>query len=176
MPVVAADAENPLLTESTLPFGYPRFDLVQDAHFLPAFAQGMAENLREVAAIADNPASATFDNTVVALERAGRLLSRVNGLFSNLNGTLTNPERQKIQRDIAPKLSAHSDAIRLNPALFARIAALYDARATLGLDAESQRLLWRYHQDFVRAARSSPRPTRQSSARSMPTSQRCRPR
>ena len=156
MPVVAADAENPLLTESTLPFGYPRFDLVQDAHFLPAFAQGMAENLREVAAIADNPASATFDNTVVALERAGRLLSRVNGLFSNLNGTLTNPERQKIQRDIAPKLSAHSDAIRLNPALFARIAALYDARATLGLDAESQRLLWRYHQDFVRSGAQLP--------------------
>ena len=147
----AAEAENPLLTESTLPFRYPRFDLVQDAHFLPAFAQGMVENLREVAAIADNTAAPTFDNTLVALERSGRLLARVNAFFANLNGTLTNPERQKIQRELAPRLSAHSDAIRLNPALFARISALYEIRTTLGLDAESQRLLWRTYQDFVRA-------------------------
>ena len=151
LPVVAVAAENPLLTESTLPFRYPRFDLIKDAHFPPAFEQGMAEHLREVAAIADNPAKPTFDNTVVALERAGRLLGRVNTTFSNLTGTLTNPELQKIQRSIAPQLSAHNDAVRLNPALFARLSALYDARSTLGLDAESQRLLWRYYQDFVRA-------------------------
>ena len=151
LPVVAVAAENPLLTESTLPFRYPRFDLIKDAHFPPAFEQGMAEHLREVAAIADNPAKPTFDNTVVALERAGRLLGRVNTTFSNLTGTLTNPELQKIQRSIAPQLSAHNDAVRLNPSLFARLSALYDARATLGLDAESQRLLWRYYQDFVRA-------------------------
>ncbi len=146
----AAESNNPLLTESTLPFNYPRFDLVQDAHFAPAYAQGMAEHLREVAAIADNAAAPTFENTLVALQRSGRLLARVGAFFSNLNGTLTNPERQKIQRELAPKLAAHNDAVRLNPTLFARIAALYERRASLGLDAESDRLLWRTYQDFVR--------------------------
>lgn len=155
-PALAADAVNPLLTESTLPFNFPRFDLIKDAHFLPAFEQAMAENLREVAAIADRAEKPTFDNTLVALERSGRALKRIEAVFSGLTATLTNPELQKIQRTLAPKLSAHADAIRLNPALFARLAALYDARATLGLDAESQRLLWRYHQDFVRAGAKLP--------------------
>jgi peptidyl-dipeptidase Dcp len=142
---------NPLLTESTLPLHYPRFDLLKDEHFAPAFEQGMAEHLREIEAIANNPEKPTFDNTVVAMERAGRLLSRTNTIFGNLTSCNTNPELQKLQRALAPKLAAHNDAIRLNPALFARIDALYAARDTLGLDAESQHLLWRYHRDFVRA-------------------------
>lgn len=116
----------------------------------------MAENLRETEAIASNPEKPTFDNTIVALERSGRLLGRVAAIFSNLNGTNTNPEMQKIQRDMAPKLSAHSDSIRLNAPLFARISSLYDARATLGLDAESLRLLERYYKDFVRAGAKLP--------------------
>jgi len=155
-PAIAADTANPLLTESTLPFQFPRFDLVKDAHFRPAFEQTMADNLREVAAIANRTEKPTFENTLVALERSGRALRRVQTIFSGLTGTLTNPELQKIQREMAPKLAAHTDTIRLNPALFTRIAALYEARATLGLDAESQRLLWRYHQDFVRAGAKLP--------------------
>jgi len=147
---------NPLLTKSPLPFQYPPFDKIKDAHFLPAIEQGMRESLAEVEAIANNPAKPTFDNTVVALERAGALLRRSTTVFFNLNGTITNPEMQKIQRTLAPKLAAHSDAIRLNPALFARIDTLYAARDTLGLDAESQRLLWRYYQDFVRAGAKLP--------------------
>jgi peptidyl-dipeptidase Dcp len=143
--------ENPLLLESTLPFHYPRFDLIKNAHFAPAFEQGMAEHLLEVAAIANNPAQPTFENTIVALERAGELLDRVSTIFYNLTGCNTNDELQAVQKDFAPKLSAHQDAIRLNPALFARIAALEAARDTLGLDAESKRVLWRYHRDFVRA-------------------------
>lgn len=154
--VFAADADNPLLVESTLPLQYPRFDLIKDAHFPPAFEQAMAENLREVAAIAAQTEKPTFDNTLVALERSGRQLKRVEAVFSGLTGTYTNPELQKIQRSIAPRLSAHNDAIRLNPALFARIAALYAARDTLGLNPEQQRLLWRYHQDFVRAGAKLP--------------------
>ena len=142
---------NPLLTESTLPFHYPRFDLIKNEHFAPAFEQGMAEHLKEIEAIATNSAPPTFENTIVAMERAGELLSRVNAIFSNLNGCNTNPELQKLQRSLAPRLAAHNDAIRLNPALFARIDALYSARATLGLDPESNRLLWRYNRDFVRA-------------------------
>ena len=99
----------------------------------------------------------TFDNTIVAIERSGELLSRVSTIFFNLSGCNTNPEMQKLQRSLAPKLAAHRDAITLNPALFARIDALYSARDTLGLDPESARLLWRYYRDFVRAgAKLSP--------------------
>ena len=152
-PVVHAQpspASNPLLTESPLPFGYPRFDQIRNEHFAPAFEQGMAAELDEVAAIANNRSPATFENTVVALERSGRLLDRVAAIFGNLDAANTNPEMQQLQRALAPKLAAHTDAIRLNPVLFARIAGLYEKRETLGLDPESKRLLWRYYQDFVR--------------------------
>lgn len=150
------DSSNPLLTPSPLPFQYPQFDKIKDAHFLPAIEQGMRDNLAEVEAIANNPAAPTFDNTVVALERSGALFRRSITVFTNLNGTMTNPQMQEIQRTLAPQLAAHSDAIRLNPALFARIDTLYAARESLALDAESQRLLWRYHQDFVRAGAQLP--------------------
>ncbi|MDB6114169.1 MAG: Peptidyl-dipeptidase Dcp [Lacunisphaera sp.] len=152
----AADAspamtDNPLLTESPLPFHYPQFDKIKNEHFAPAYDQGMAEQLQEVDAIAHSAQTPTFDNTILALERSGELLTRVGTIFGNLAGCNTNPEMQKLQRSNAPKLAAHSDAIRLNPALFARIEALYNTRDNLGLDAESQRLLWRYYRDFVRA-------------------------
>ena len=144
-------AANPLLTPSPLPYQFPQFDLIKDEHYAPAYAAAMAEELKEVDAIANNPAVATFENTIVALERSGRMLGRVTRLFDNLNGTITNPVMQQIEADLAPKLAAHSDAILLNSALFARIAALYDRRATLGLDPESARLLERYYKNFVRA-------------------------
>ncbi len=147
-----ADANtNPLLTPSTLPFQYPPFDKIRNEHFLPAITQGMQEQLKEVEAIAKNPDKPSFENTIVALERSGALLRRASTVFFNLSATLTNPEMQKVQRTLAPQLAAHNDAIRLNPALFARIDAIYAARDSLGLDAESSRLLWRYHQDFLRA-------------------------
>lgn len=144
-------ADNPLLTESTLPFHYPRFDQIKNEHFAPAFEQGMAAHLKEIDAIATNAAPPTFENTIVAMERAGELLSRVNTIFSSLTGTNTNDTLQALQKTLSPQLAAHRDAINLNSALFARIDALYTARDTLGLDAESKRLLWRYHRDFVRA-------------------------
>jgi peptidyl-dipeptidase Dcp len=143
--------DNPLLTESPLPFHLPQFDRLQDADFAPAYDQGIAAELAEVSSIAANPAPATFDNTIVALERSGSLLERVDTVFSNLNSANTNPVMQQVEREMAPKLSAQRDAIRLNPALFARIRALYNMRAQLGLDAESARLLERYYKDFVRA-------------------------
>src|SRR5262245_24116331 len=143
--------DNPLLTESTLPFHYPRFDAIRTEHYASAFEQGMAEQRREIAAIAANAEKPTFENTVVAMEKAGDLLARTSRIFFALNGANTNPEMQKLQRDIAPRLAAHNDAITLDPALFARVKALYEKRDELGLDPESKRLLWRYHKDFVRA-------------------------
>ncbi len=142
---------NPLLTESTLPYHLPPFELIKDEHFAPAFAQGMAEDLRENEAIANNPEKPTFENTIVAMERAGQLLERTDRAFGILTGSLTNPTLLKLEADLSPKQAAHRDAIRLNPALFARVQALYNARDTLGLDAESKRVLWRYYKDFVRA-------------------------
>lgn len=142
---------NPLLTTSSLPFEYPRFDLIRNEHFGPAYEQGMQAQIEEVNAIAQNLEKPTFENTIVALGRSGALLTRVGTIFSNLASANTNPDMQKLQREMAPKLAAHNDAIELNPALFARIDTLYQARDTLGLDPESQRLLWRYHRDFVRA-------------------------
>ena len=146
-----AAAENPLLQRSSLPLEYPPFDRIKNEHFLPAIEKGMSDNLDEVQTIAENPAAATFENTILALEKSGELYDRANQIFSNLNATLTNPELQTIQRTLAPRLAAHQDAILLNPKLFARVATLYRERDRLGLDAEAQRLLWRYHKDFVRA-------------------------
>ena len=147
----AAEASNPLLTPSPLPFGYPAFDRVRDEHYAPAFTQGMAEHLREVEAIANNPAEPTFENTLVALERSGELLGRVQRLFFNLVGAHGNDALRAVEKDMAPKLSAHSDAIRLNPVLFARVDRLHAKIAQLGLDPESRRLLDRTHRDFVRS-------------------------
>src|SRR5262249_19542262 len=129
----------------------PPFAAIQDEHFAPAFEQGMTENLREVAVIADNPAPATFDNTIVALERSGALLDRVDEVFGILTGAYTNATLDKLEATLSPRLAAHHDAIYLNRSLFARVHQLYENRASLGLDAESLRLLERYHLDFVRA-------------------------
>jgi peptidyl-dipeptidase Dcp len=147
----ASAAPNPLFTRSTLPYQYPPFDKIKDEHYGPAFDKGMAEQLAEIDAIAKNPEAPTFENTIVALERTGQTLARVNIVFGALASAHTNDAMKKLDVEISPKLSAHYDTIALNPALYGRVKALYDARATLGLDAESARLLERYHTDFVRA-------------------------
>jgi peptidyl-dipeptidase Dcp len=153
----AALAGNPFLKPSTLPFGYPAFDQIKDAHFAPAFAEGMRVQLAEIDAIANNPKPATFDNTIVAMERSGRLLDRVQTTFQNLQGANTNDALDAIDRDMSPKLAAHGDAIFLNARLFARVDALYAKRDRLHLDPEAKHLLERYHTDFVRAgAKLSP--------------------
>ena len=143
--------ENPFFAESTLPLHYPPFDQIKDSHFAPAFDRGMTEQLAEVEAVAGNPQPATFENTIVAMERSGRILDRATTVFFNLVAADNSEARQKLEADYSPKLSAHNDAIFLNAALYARIKALYDNRATLGLDAESTRLIERYHTAFVRS-------------------------
>src|SRR5215475_7079833 len=144
-------ADNPLLTESSLPYHVPPFDKIKDEHFAPAIEQGMREQLKEVDAVVNNSEKPTFDNTIVALERTGRLLDRAQRTFSNLNACNTNPAMQKIDKEMSPKLAAHRDEIFLNPKLFARVQQLYDNRGKLGLDPESAYLLERYYKDFVRA-------------------------
>jgi len=144
-------SDNPLLSVSSLPYHIPAFDKIKDSNFIPAIEAGMREDLKEVEKITSNPAKPTFDNTIVEMERSGRLLDRATRIFSNLNAADTNPERQKIEKEIAPKLAAHRDEIFLNPKLFARVQALYDQKEKLGLDAESAYLLERYYKDFVRA-------------------------
>ena len=147
----ALPASNPFAKPSTLQYGYPAFDKIKNEHFAPAFDEGMREQAAEITKIANNKAAPTFDNTIVAMERSGQLLGRVRAVFYTLTGSYTNDTLQALDKDLAPKFAAHSDAIRLNPALFARIKALHDKRATLGLDAESAFLLERYYKDFVRA-------------------------
>ena len=149
--VTTAATSNPLLTESTLPYRMPPFDKIKDEHFQPALEQGIAEEEKEAEAIANQKEKPTFENTVVALEKMGQLLERARRIFSNFTGANTNPTLQKIEKEMAPKFSAHSDAIHLNGPLFARIEALYNDREKSGLDAESKWLLERYYKDFVRA-------------------------
>jgi len=150
-PTAASMTENPLLKESTLPFHYPPFNQIKDGDFAPAYEQGMAEQLKEIEPIAANSEPPTFENTIVAMEKTGALLERVDRIFSNLSGANTNPAMQKIEADMAPKLAAQRDTIFLNGPLFKRIETLYNDRAQFGLDEESQWLIERYYKDFVRA-------------------------
>jgi peptidyl-dipeptidase Dcp len=147
----AKAAPSPFATISPLPYNLPPFDKIQESDYRPAFEEGMAAQRKEVDAIAKNAEAPTFDNTIVAMERSGLELARVSSVFFNLTSSNTSDELDKIQGEMAPKLSAHQDAIYLDPALYARVDKLYQDRAGLGLDAESLRLLERYHTLFVRA-------------------------
>ena len=142
---------NPFFADSPLPLHYPQFDKIKDSDFAPAFDRGMADQLKEVDAIANATSKPTFDNTIVAMEKSGRTLARATTVFYSLVGADTNDTRDKIDAQYSPKFAAHGDAIYLNPKLFARIKTLYDTRDTLGLDPQGVRLVEKYYQDFVRA-------------------------
>jgi peptidyl-dipeptidase Dcp len=146
-----AAGDNPLFQEWTGPFGAPPFGCIAPEHFAPAFDRAFAAHDAEVAAIAADPATASFDNTIAALELAGRLLGRVTDVFRALTSTDSNPELLAIERDIAPRRARHWDGILHNAALFGRIDALHGARDRLALTAEQLRVLERYHLDFKRA-------------------------
>src|SRR3954464_8895747 len=146
-----APARSPFAVASNLPFQAPRFDLIKDKDYQPGYEQGMAIQRAEMERIANNPAAPTFDNTIVAMERSGRMLERVGLAFSGVVGANTNPVLDKVQEVEAPRLAAHQDAIYLNPKLFARVKALYDQRARLRLDPEQRQLLEVYYHQFVHA-------------------------
>ncbi|WP_337880296.1 M3 family metallopeptidase [Rheinheimera sp.] len=147
----AATSSNPLLTMSPLQYEAPPFDKIKVEHYQPAIEEGMKQHLAEIEVIANSTEAATFENTIVAMEKSGELLNRAAGVFFNMTGTISNPEIQKIQAELAPKLAAHSDNISLNPKLFARIKSIYDARATLSLDEAATRLVEDRYESFVRA-------------------------
>jgi peptidyl-dipeptidase Dcp len=146
-----ASSDNPLFQASPLPYGLPPFADLTLEHCREALLAGMAEHRAEVAAIVGAAEAATFENTIVALERSGRLLSRAEAVFFNLASTVSTPRLREIEQEIAPLEAAHTDAIRLDPGLFARLDAVHAARHEAGLDPESVRLVERYHLDFVLA-------------------------
>ncbi len=149
-------ASNPFYAESTLPFQAPPWDRIKDADFEPAIEAGIAAHEREIEAIANDPAKPTFANTYAAMERAGALLSRTLRAFGGVTGANTNPTLQTVQREMAPKLAAHRDAIYLNEKLWLRVKAVYDERAKLGLQPEQMRLVEVVHADFVHAGAQLP--------------------
>ncbi|MGA9746275.1 MAG: M3 family metallopeptidase [Nocardioides sp.] len=150
------DASNPFAAPSVLPFEFPPFDQVRTEHYRPAFEAGAAEHRAEVAAIAGAEELPTFDNTVVALERTGRLLERTMRVFYELANSMATPEMQELEGELMPAWSAHRDALLLDADLFARIDAVHAARHESGLDEEQVRLVERHHTDFVRAGASLP--------------------
>src|SRR5262245_60318134 len=143
---------NPLLAPWTGPHGgAPPFDRVKVEDFKPALEAGMAEQLGEIEAIANDPAPATFQNTIAALERTGRKLDRVTSVYAIYSGTMSTPDFQAVETEMAPKLAAFGDQITQNEKLFRRMAAVYDARETSGLTPEQKRLVWLDYTNFVRA-------------------------
>jgi peptidyl-dipeptidase Dcp len=157
LPAVAADTQaqygpsSPFYAPSTLPYQAPPFDKIKDDDYLPAMDAGMAEEQKEMQAIANDPAPPTFENTIVAMEKAGQLLRRVQGAFFTVVGANTNPTLQKVRATEAPKLAAHRDAILLDAKLFQRVSTIYNERKTLKLDPESLRLVEYTYDQFVHA-------------------------
>ncbi|HJT17699.1 MAG TPA: M3 family metallopeptidase, partial [Thermoanaerobaculia bacterium] len=142
---------NPFDQPSPLPFQAPPFNQIKDTDYQPALEEGMKQGLAEIEAIANNPDPPTFDNTIVAMEKSGQLLTRVAKVFFALTQSNTNPTLEKVEEEESPKLTAYNDAIYLNPKLFARVKAIYDQRTSLNLDPQSQYLVYRYYRNFVRA-------------------------
>ena len=143
--------QNPLLAGWNTPFEVPPFDLINNDHYREAFDIALEQSEKEIERIANNEDDPTFVNTIAAMESAGEALSKVSGVFFNLSGSNTNDEMQLIQREMAPKLSAHHSKIMLNEKLFARVEVLYLGRDELDLNPEAKRVLERYHSNFVRS-------------------------
>jgi peptidyl-dipeptidase Dcp len=148
---------NPLLQDWQAPYGLPPFAELQAEHFEPALREAMRQHRAELAAIAAQPATPSFDNTVAAFDRSGRLLDRVAAVFYNLTSSATSPALQAVQRAMAAPMAAHASAVYMDAALFARVDAVHEQRTRLGLSGEAQRLVERIHLDFVRSgARLAP--------------------
>ena len=150
-PAMTFSPTNPFANASPLLYQAPPFDKIHNEDFGPALEEGMRVQIAEVGRIANDSAVPTFENTIIALEKTGAMLIRANYAFQAITQANTNDTLQRLQTDVAPKLAAHSDAIHLNAALFAKIKSLHDRRATLGLDSVQTFLVERYYKDFVRA-------------------------
>src|ERR1035441_4711482 len=147
---------NPFYAPSTLPYQAPPFDKIKDSDYQPALEAGIAEQLKEIQAIAEHPAPPTFDNTLVALEKSGQLFDRVQAVLDAVTQANSTPVLEKVQEIEAPKIAALQDAMFLNGKLFQRVATLDKQMDSLGLDAESRRLLDVYYKRFVHEGASLP--------------------
>ncbi len=147
----ALSRSNPFATASTLPFHAPPFDRIKDSDYQPALEAGMKEQIVEIEPIANQSAPATFDNTIIPMERSGALLTRASKVFNAITSANTDSTLQRIQEQEAPKLAAHTDAIYLNGKLFQRVKSIYDNRQTLGFNPEQTFLVELYYKNFVRA-------------------------
>ena len=157
-----SDTNNPLLQAWTAPHGLPPYAALRPEHFEPALREGMRRQREELLVLGANRQAPSFDNTLAAFDQSGRLLQRVAAVFYNLTSSATSPALQAVERLMAAPMAAHASAVYMDAALFARVDALHAQRTTLGLDAESLRLLERVHLDFVRAgARMAPAPQKQ---------------
>jgi peptidyl-dipeptidase Dcp len=143
--------DNPFYAPSALPYGAPPFDRIQDSHYQPAIEEGMRRHLDEVSLIAEHESPATFDNTIIALELSGELLTRALKAFGGITGANTNDTLQAVQSELAPRLAAHSDAVYLNERLYERVSDVYEQRSEIALSPEQHMLVERYHLDFVRS-------------------------
>lgn len=153
---VAKTTPNPFFTEYTTPFGVPPFDQIEVAHYKPALLKGMEEHAKEVEAIVSNPEEPTFENTIVALDQCGQLLQKVMYAFGGQSSVNTNDEIQALEQEFYPMLSKHSDDIRMNPKLFARVKAVYEKKDQLGLDKEQMKLLEETYKGFARGGANLP--------------------
>lgn len=152
--IAVTDAElagNPFMEEWDTPYGVPPFDAITDAHYMPAFKKGILELRADIAAIVDNPEPPTFENTILAQELAGKLLTKVSSTFGNITNTELNDELRALESKINPMLTREFDAINLNTELYARVKAVYDQKDELGLDEQDARLLELTHRGFVRS-------------------------
>lgn len=147
---------NPFLSEYATPFGVPPFDKIQLEHYKPALLQGMEEEKKEIEAICNNPEEPTFENTIVAMDQSGALLRQVRTVFGGQNSVNSNEEMEALSREMSPLFSKHSDDIRLNPVLFARVKSVYDRRESFGLNKEQAKLLEETYKDFVRGGANLP--------------------
>ncbi len=152
---------NPFFTDYNTPFDVPPFDRIDDEHFLPAIEEGIRQHQAEIDAIINDPESPNFENTIVAYDQSGGLLRRVNLVFGGLRRAETNPRLQEIARETTPMLSAHSNAIRMNQDLFARLRAVYEQREEVGMDKEQIRLVEKYYRDFERSGAALPEEERE---------------
>ena len=142
--------ENPLLTESGLPYGAPQFDRIRNEHYLPAFEEGIRQAKAEIDAIVSNPDEPSFENTIEALEYSGRTLSRVSGIFYNINEADTDDEMQSIAEQVSPMMTEYSMYVSLNSGLFDRVKSVYDRRESLSLENDQRRLLEETYRSFTR--------------------------
>ena len=146
-----AKGGNPFLGKYTTPFGIPPFEQIKVEHYKPAFIKGMEEHKKEIDAIVNNKKTATFENTIAALDRCGELLNKVASVFYGQNSACTSDEMQAVSREISPLLSQHSDDITMNAALFKRVKYVYDHQSEEKLDKEQKKLLEETYKSFVRS-------------------------